>query len=90
MKVKLLKDHLDNKKGDVIEVDEARANYFELVGLAKKSKGKPELDETIIELEKVSKIDVNGDGVIGDPKEKKTVKPAKEKKSPAGPNAKKK
>jgi len=35
MKVKFERDHLDNKKGDVIEVDEARANYFKMVGIAK-------------------------------------------------------
>lgn len=36
MEVKFLKDHLDNKKGDTTEVDEARANYWEMVGVAEK------------------------------------------------------
>jgi hypothetical protein len=33
MKVKLLRDHLDQKKGDTIDVTPERANYFKLVGL---------------------------------------------------------
>lgn len=37
MKVKFLKDHLDNKKGDAIEVTEERANYFNRVGVAEKT-----------------------------------------------------
>jgi hypothetical protein len=37
MKVKFLKDHLDNKKGDTIEVDADRANYWELTGVAEKA-----------------------------------------------------
>lgn len=34
MKVKFLKDHLNNKAGDVIDVDEARANYWKKTGVA--------------------------------------------------------
>lgn len=98
MKVKLLKDHIDHKKGDEIEVTPERANYFKLIGLVKgegvpyseaKKTDKTPLDETVIALEEVSKIDVNEDGVIGDP-EKKKKKPSKEKNDKAGPNAKKK
>jgi hypothetical protein len=33
MKVKLLRDHLDQKKGETIDVTPERANYFKLVGL---------------------------------------------------------
>lgn len=34
MKVKFLKNHLDNKKGDVADVTKERANYWQLVGVA--------------------------------------------------------
>lgn len=35
MKVEFLKDHLQNKKGDVVDVGEARANYWNLCNVAK-------------------------------------------------------
>ncbi len=38
VKVKFLKDHLDNKKGDVIEVTKEMANYFVVTGIAKNHK----------------------------------------------------
>jgi hypothetical protein len=41
MKVKFLKDHLDNKKGDSIDVHEDRANYWERTGVAEKIEKKP-------------------------------------------------
>jgi hypothetical protein len=37
MKVKFLKDHLDNKKGETIDVDADRANYWERAGVAEKA-----------------------------------------------------
>lgn len=37
-KVKLLKDHLDNKEGEVMEVSEERANYFQRCGVAEEVK----------------------------------------------------
>ena len=37
MKVKFLKDHLDNKKGSVAEVETQRARYFINVGVAEES-----------------------------------------------------
>ena len=40
MKVKLLKDHLDLKKGQIIEVTPERADYFQLVGVALKTGNK--------------------------------------------------
>ena len=41
MKVKFLKRHLDNEKGSVIDVPEARANYLIRVGAVEKVKPKP-------------------------------------------------
>jgi len=38
MKVKFLKNHLDNKKGDIAEVETQRARYFINVGVAKEHK----------------------------------------------------
>ena len=35
MKVKLIKDHLEHKKGKELDVTKERAKYFELVGVAK-------------------------------------------------------
>jgi hypothetical protein len=40
MKVKFLKDHLDNKQGDTIDVHEDRANYWERTGVAEKTEKK--------------------------------------------------
>jgi len=43
MKVKLLKDHLDSKAGDVVDVTEQRANYWIKVGVAEIKKETKEL-----------------------------------------------
>ena len=51
MKVQFLKDHLDNKAGDVVEVTEDRANYFIMNNVAEKhvkketKELKPKLDK---------------------------------------------
>ena len=44
-KVELLKNHVGNKKGDVIEVTKDRANYLQRVGAAKEFKAKPQTKE---------------------------------------------
>ena len=36
MKVKFLRQHLENKQGDVVEVEDERANYWLLTGVAEK------------------------------------------------------
>jgi hypothetical protein len=45
MKIKLLKDHLDNKKEDVIDVTEQRGQYLIRVGVGIKSEPKTEFKE---------------------------------------------
>lgn len=40
MKVKFLKDHLNNSKGDVVEVTDEQSHYFERTGVAKEHKAK--------------------------------------------------
>lgn len=37
MKVKLLKDFGEHKKGDTVSVEKERAKYWDLVGVAKKA-----------------------------------------------------
>lgn len=43
MKVTLLRDHLNNKKGDKIEVTEERKAYWERIGLIEGGKEKVEV-----------------------------------------------
>lgn len=38
MKVKLLKNHLNYREGDVVDVNDTRAKYWETVGVAEKAK----------------------------------------------------
>lgn len=76
MKVKLLRDHLEDKKGDVIDVTPERANYFKLIGLVA-GEGKPYSEN-------------KEDGSTREKKEVKAKSDTKEKNSKAGPNAKKK
>jgi hypothetical protein len=45
MKVKLLKDHLENKCCDEIELDEDRGNYFIACGVAEKVEHKPKQEK---------------------------------------------
>jgi hypothetical protein len=95
MKVKIIKDGLSIPKGEIVDVSDSKAKYWEKIGVAKPNKkGKQSddgLKETVVALEEVSKIDVDNDGVIGDPgKEKSEVEQKKEKNEKAGPNAPKK
>lgn len=55
MKIKFLKDHLDNKKDDVRNVNDWRANYWIKTGVAKvapKAVKKAETKERKVKLEK--------------------------------------
>lgn len=45
MKIKLLKDHLDNTAGDTIEVKQQRGGYLVRVGVAEETKAKSETKE---------------------------------------------
>ena len=46
MKIKLLKNHLDNIAGEVIEVSKERGNYLIMVGVAElKQEKKPKTKE---------------------------------------------
>ena len=54
MKVKILRAFGDHKEGDTVEVDEARANYWQRVGVAEAPKGAKEKKEVAPEKEKAS------------------------------------